>query len=73
MDLQTAFNVALGFAAFLGGYVVNRVTNSLDRLDSDVREMPLKYVTRVDYQRDIHEIKDICRQIFDKLDNKADK
>lgn len=73
MDLQTAFNIVIGVAAFLGGYVVNRITNLLDRLDKDVREMPLKYVTRVDFQRDIDELKELCRQIFNKLDHKADK
>jgi len=31
------------------------------------------YVTKEDYHRDIDEIKNICKQIFDKLDNKADK
>lgn len=42
-------------------------------LDRDVREMPKIYVTKDDFHRDIAEIKDICRQIFDKLDGKADK
>lgn len=73
MDLQTAFNIVIGVAAFLGGYIVNRITNLLDRLDKDVREMPLKYVTRIDFQRDIDELKELCRQIFNKLDHKADK
>ena len=31
------------------------------------------YETKEDYHRDIDEIKDICKQIFNKLDNKADK
>lgn len=73
MDFQTAFNIALSLAAFMGGWIVNRITSSLDRLDNDVRSMPLNYVTRIDYRRDIDELKDICRQIFDKLDEKADK
>jgi len=42
-------------------------------LDSDIRDMPKDYVTKEDYHRDIGEIKDICKQIFNKLDNKADK
>ena len=41
-------------------------------LDRDVREMPKIYVTKDDFHRDLSEIKDICRQIFDKLDGKAD-
>lgn len=73
MDLQTAFNIVIGVAAFLGGYIVNRITTLLDRLDKDVREMPLKYVTRIDFQRDIDELKELCREISKKLDHKADK
>lgn len=73
MDFQTAFDIAISLAAFMGGYILNRITSSLDKLDNDVRSMPLNYVTRIDYRRDIDELKDICRQIFDKLDSKADK
>jgi len=73
MDFQTAFDIAMSLAAFMGGYILNRITSSLDKLDNDVRSMPMNYVNRVDYRRDIDELKDICRQIFDKLDNKADK
>lgn len=73
MDFQAAFNVVIGIAAFLGGWVVNRITTSLDRLDKDVRDMPHMYVAKDDYRRDIGELKDLCRQIFDKLDNKVDK
>jgi hypothetical protein len=35
--------------------------------------MPHIYVTKDTYHRDIDELKDICRQIFAKLDHKADK
>ncbi len=73
MDWQIAFNIAMALVAFMGGWILNRITSSLDRLDRDVRNMPLQYVTRSDFQRDIDELKVICRQIFDKLDDKADK
>jgi len=73
MDFQTAFDVAISLAAFMGGYILNRITSSLDKLDNDVRSMPMNYVNRVDYRRDIDELKSICQQIFNKLDNKADK
>ena len=73
MDFQTAFDVAISLAAFMGGYILNRITSSLDKLDNDVRSMPMNYVNRVDYRRDIDELKNICQQIFNKLDNKADK
>ena len=73
MDSQSVFNIIVGIAAFLGGWVLNNITKAIERLDTDVRNMPLTYVTKEDYHRDIDEIKSICKQIFDKLDNKADK
>lgn len=73
MDTQTLFNIAVGLAAFFGGWVLNNIMRSIQLLDRDVREMPKIYVTKDDFHRDLAEIKDICRQIFDKLDGKADK
>ena len=73
MDFQTAFDIVVTLAAFMGGWILNRITSSLDRLDRDVRDMPFQYVAKADYRRDIDELKDICRQIFNKLDEKADK
>lgn len=73
MDTQHLFNIIVGLAAFFGGWVLNNITKAIERLDQDVRNMPVNYIAKVDYHRDITEIKDICKQIFDKLDNKADK
>jgi hypothetical protein len=73
MELQMFFNMAVGIAGFLGGWVLNSITRSLDRLDRDIRALQKDYVTKNDYHRDIDEIKAICKQIFDKLDAKADK
>ncbi len=73
MDTQAIFNIVVGIAAFLGGWVLNNITKAIERLDADVRAIPYNYVTKEDYHRDIDEIKDICKQIFNKLDAKADK
>ena len=73
MELQQLFDIVLSVAAFLGGWVLNNITKAIERLDADVRDMPKDYVTKEDYHRDIDEIKDICKQIFNKLDSKADK
>ncbi len=73
MDTQQIFNIILTFSGFLGGYVLKNITNKLDQLDKDIRKMPLTYVTKDDYRLDIAELKQMCRQIFDKLDNKEDK
>ena len=73
MDSQTIFNMVVGLAAFFGGWVLNNITKAIERIDADVRALPVNYVSKDDYHRDIDEIKDICKQIFNKLDNKADK
>jgi hypothetical protein len=73
MESQQLFNIAVALAGFLGGWVLNNISKAIERLDADVRAMPHEYVTKEDYHRDIAEIKDICKQIFAKLDSKADK
>jgi hypothetical protein len=73
MDYQVLFNLAVGIAAFFGGWTLNNITKAIERLDKDVRDMPHDYVSKDDYREDIREIKVILHQIFDKLDGKADK
>jgi hypothetical protein len=73
MDAQTLINLGLGLIGFFGGWVINSITRSVERLDVDVRNMQKEYVAKDDYRRDIDEIKAMCKQIFDKLDAKADK
>ena len=72
-DMQVLFNIVLGVAAFLGGWTVNNLTRSIERLDKDIRSMPLTYVTQTTYQRDLDDIKSMLGKIFDKLDEKMDK
>ena len=73
MDYQILFNIAVAIAGFFGGWTLNRIYIAIDRLDSDVRNMPHDYVSRDDYKADIRDIRDMLGKIFDKLDNKADK
>jgi hypothetical protein len=73
MDTQQIINVALGLIAFLGGWVLNNITRTIERLDTDVRAMPATYISKDDYRRDIDDIKEMLGKIFDKLDTKADK
>jgi hypothetical protein len=67
------FNIAIGLASFFGGWVLNNITKAIDRLDNDVRKMPMIYISKDEYHRDIAEIKNMLGKIFDKLDNKMDK
>lgn len=73
METQVFFNIAVGLAAFFGGWVLNNITKAIERLDADVRQMPHTYVAREDYRADTRDIKDMLSKIFDKLDGKADK
>ena len=73
MDSQVLFNIAVSLAGFLGGWVLNNIYRSIERLDTDVRAMPTTYVARNDYREDTREIKEMLSKIFDKLEAKADK
>lgn len=73
MDEQRVFNIAIGLVAFFGGWVLNNITKAIERLDADVRAMPVTYVSRDDYRTDAREIKELLGKIFDKLDHKVDK
>lgn len=73
MDYQLLFNIAIAIAAFFGGWTLNNITKSIDRLDHDVRALPHNYVSRDDYKADIRELKDMVREIFNRLDAKADR
>lgn len=73
MDIQVLFNIVVGLAGVFGGWILNNISRSIEKLDEDVRNMPLTYVTQNHYQRDIDEIKSMLRLIFDRLENKQDK
>lgn len=84
MDYQVLFNLAVTVAAFFGGWTLSRIYQAIDRLDSDVREMPSKYIAKDDYREDLRDIKAEFREglagvnstlgvIFKKLDKKEDK
>jgi len=73
MDTQMLFNIVVGLASFFGGWVLNNITKAIDRLDNDVRNLPMTYVSKDEYHRDIAEVKTMLGKIFDKLDGKVDK
>lgn len=73
MDNQQLFNLVVSVAGFLAIYVINNLTRTIQRLEDKVNELPHTYVAKDDYRADIAEIKSMVKQIFDKLDGKADK
>jgi len=77
MDNQVIFNFVVSIAGFLAVFVFYQVMQRIQRLEdgqSSMKEsLPEKYVQKDDYKSDIAEVKQILRQIFDKLDAKQDK
>jgi hypothetical protein len=73
MDNQQLFNLVVSVAGFLAIYVINQLTRTIQRLEDKVNDLPHTYLAKDDYRSDITEIKAILKQIFDKLDGKADK
>lgn len=77
MESQVIFNIAVALAGGLGLWVLNSITQRLqkaeDKIEVLTNELPKEYVQKLDYKEDMREIKDLLRQIFDKLDGKADK
>lgn len=80
MDYQVLFNIAFSIAGVFGGWVLNNITKSIERLDGDVRAMPRTYVTKDDWKDAMREMKEEMRLGFDKIDaslnnvfNKLDK
>ena len=67
------FNLVVTVAGFLAAYVLNNMTRQIQKLEDKVNALPTTYVIKGDYREDIAEVKVILKQIFDKLDAKADK
>jgi hypothetical protein len=77
MDVQTIINLVLGFSLTALGWFAREMWDAVKELKADLaklrEELPKSYVAKEDFRRDIDELKDICKQIFAKLDHKADK
>jgi hypothetical protein len=73
MDNQQLFNLVVSVAGFLAVYVINSLTRTIQKLEDKVGDLPHTYVAKDDYRSDIADIKSMVKQIFDKLDGKADK
>ena len=84
MDYQVLFNIAFGIGGVFGGWVLNNITKSIERLDSDVRALPHTYVSKDDWKEAMKDMKEEMRagfdrietnmnNVFKKLDRKEDK
>jgi hypothetical protein len=81
MDTQTLINFAMGSLLALIGWLARQLWEAVERLKADLHQievdLPSRYVRREEFSDALKEIKDLCRQIFDKVDSlekrKADK
>lgn len=84
MDMQTSFNIAVGIIAFLGGWVLNSLRDSIQSLQKSDTELETKvqsiellvagsYVKRDDLDKLTVALFAKLDKIETKLDFKADK
>lgn len=88
MDSQVVFNAAVAISGALGGWVLRTIWTAIRQLDTDVkqlgREVHTDFVKREDFREatgdlkhdmraGFQEIKAMMGEVFNKLDNKADK
>jgi cell fate (sporulation/competence/biofilm development) regulator YmcA (YheA/YmcA/DUF963 family) len=73
MDNQAFINILIGVCGVFGGWILNNITRAVNKLEDKIAGLPVVYVQKDDYRRDIDDVKAMLKQIFDKLDNKADK
>ena len=74
---QDTINLLFTGAGVIAGWLFKVIWDSVKILQQDMKEIErdlhTNYVSKDDYKDDIAEIKDILKQIFAKLDTKADK
>ncbi len=73
MEYQWLLNLGFGLAGAFGMWILNRLTRSVEKIEDNIKDMPLRYVTKDDYREDILEIKGMLGKIFDRLETKVDK
>jgi cell fate (sporulation/competence/biofilm development) regulator YmcA (YheA/YmcA/DUF963 family) len=73
MDNQQLFNLVVSVAGFLAVYTLNGLTRKIQRLEDEMKTLPHDYVQKDDYRSDMRDVKEMLKQIFDKLDGKADR
>ena len=77
MDTQTLIN--LGGAIILAGmgWLARELWGAVKELRKDLHvievALPSNYIRKDEFQEGVKELKDICRQIFERLESKADK
>lgn len=84
MDAQTAFNILLGLVAFLGGWVLNSLRESIKSLQKSDAELADKvqhievlvagqYAKRDDVEKNIDKLASALFAKLDKIESKLDQ
>jgi hypothetical protein len=81
MDPQMLFNLAAGLIVGGIGWFARQIWDAVQKLQADLHslevDLPKTYVSKTEYGEDFKEIKEICRQIFEKISSleqrKADR
>ena len=81
LEAQTPIDLALGAVLARIGWLARQLWDAVKHLQEDIHkievDLPTNYVKREEFSESLKEIKDLCRQIFDKVDSlekrKADK
>ena len=81
MEPQMLFNLAAGLVVAGIGWFARQIWDSVQKLQTDLHslevDLPKTYVSKTEYGEDFKEIKEICRQIFEKISSleqrKADR
>ena len=73
MDVQWLINLGFGLAGAFGMWILTRLTNSVDKIEDNLKDLPHRYVSKDDYRHDIDDIKVMLGDIYRELRGKADK
>jgi hypothetical protein len=77
MDTQTLINISAGIIIAGMGWLARELWGAVKELRKDLQiievALPSNYIRKDEFAEGVKELKDICRQIFDRLENKADK
>lgn len=83
-DFQVLFNIAVGLAAFFGGFILNSIMQRIDKLETtdgklvtSINEIKVTVATqgtqRTEDSKKLDSIFEKLEKIDEKLDRKADK
>ena len=65
-------NAAFAIVFTCGGFIMNMAFNNIDKVENKVDNIPLTYVTRVDYREDQNKLFEAIKSLSDKLDHNAE-